>query len=386
MGAERLHDRLRRRARARRPLGRPRRAQEGLPPGPGRLHRLLRAVRRRALARLPRRRPRAAGDGRRAHAPHLPRAAPPRLRPRAQGRRHRAVVGRGRCRRRVRAPDRRAPGAGQLALGVPGQPAPQRARPRLRDPPAARGARPGGAQVRPARCRAALGVGRQPGGRHRRGHGLGLAQRADPGRVRPRRGVGRLARRPLVPPPEPDPRAGGHPAPCGGPGRRQLARLLRRLRGARARRRAVPHRRVARVDPAGRLHDRPRPSARRPHGLPRRTARGALRPPRRGHRRLAALRGRRPLVDHPRRRRAQLGGGLPPRQPPRRRRRGAHAPLARRCGHGAAPAAALRHGLRPLRHDAPDRGRPRGGLPGRHPRYRPPAPPPSPPSITPGSS
>ena len=34
------------------------------------------------------------------------------------------------------------------------------------------------------------------------------------------------------------------------------------------------------------------------------------------------------------------------------------------------PAAALRHGLGPLRHDAPDRRRPRRGLPGRHPRHR----------------
>ena len=45
VGAQRLHDRVRRRAGARRPLGRPGRAQEGLPPRPGRLHLLLRALR-----------------------------------------------------------------------------------------------------------------------------------------------------------------------------------------------------------------------------------------------------------------------------------------------------------------------------------------------------
>ena len=275
--------------------------------------------------------------------PDLPRAAAARLRSRAQGRRHRPVVGRRRCGRRVRAPDRRAAGAGQLALGVPGQPALQRAGARLRRPPAARGPRPGGPQGGPARRRAALGVGGQPGGRHRRGLGLGLDQRADPRRLRAGRRVGRLARRALVPPPQPDPRAGRHPPPRRGPGRPQLARLLRRLRGARARRRPVPHRRVARVGPAGRLHDRPRPAAGRAHRVPRRAARRPLRPPGRRHRRLAALRGRRPVVDHPRRRHAGLGGRLPPGQPARRRRRRAHAPLARRRRHGAAPAAALRH-------------------------------------------
>ena len=35
-----------------------------------------------------------------------------------------------------------------------------------------------------------------------------------------------------------------------------------------------------------------------------------------------------------------------------------------------APPAALRHRLGALCHDPPDRGRPRGGLPGRHPRHR----------------
>ena len=50
---------------------------------------------------------------------------------------------------------------------------------------AARGPRPGGAQGRPARRCAARCVGGQPGRRHRRGHGLGLAQRADRGRRSP---------------------------------------------------------------------------------------------------------------------------------------------------------------------------------------------------------
>ncbi len=99
-------------------------------------------------------------------------------------------------------------------------------------------------------------------------------------------------------------------------------------------------------------------------------ARGPLRPPRRRRGRLTVLRRRRAVVDHPRRREPRLGRRLPSGQPARRLGRGAHAALPRRGRHRAAAAAALRHRLRPLRHDAPDRGGARGRLPGRHPRHR----------------
>ena len=105
-------------------------------------------------------------------------------------------------------------------------------------------------------------------------------------------------------------------------------------------------------------------------GLPRRVARSPHRAPRRRHGRLAALRGRRAVVDHPCRGRAGLGRRLPARQHRERHRRGADAALARRRRHGSTAAAALRHGLRALRHDAPDRRRSRGGVPRRHPGHR----------------
>ena len=386
VGAERLHHRVRRRPGPGRALGGPGRAQEGVPHRPGRLHRHFGAVRRRPVARLPGGGPRPAGDGRRAHAADLTGAAAPRLRARAQGGGHRAVVRRGRCRRRLRPAHRRAAGPGELALGVPGEPALQRAGAGLRHPRAARGARPGGPQIRLARRRAALGVGGRPGGRHRGGLGLGLAQRAHPGRLRDRRRLGRLARRALVPPPEPHHRAGRHPAPRRRPGRPELARLLRRLRCVGPRRRPVPDRGLARVDPAGGLHDRPRTPARGADGLPGRRARGPHRTPRRRHGRLAALRGRGAVVDHPRRGRAGLGRRLPPRQHRERHRRGPDAAVARRRRHGSAAAAALRHGLRALRHDAPDRGRSRRGVPRGHPGHRHRGRQPSRPSTTPGSS
>ena len=61
---------------------------------------------------------------------------------------------------------------------------------------------------------------------------------------------GRRAGAALVPPPQPDHRAGRHPPPRRGAGRPQLARLLRRLRRAGARRRPLPDRRLARVGAA----------------------------------------------------------------------------------------------------------------------------------------
>ncbi len=114
------------------------------------------------LARRPDRCPRRPGRGRRPHAADLARAAPPRLRPRPQGRGDRAVVGRRRGGRRLRPPDRRPARPGELALGLPGQPALQRARPRVRGTPPLRGEGPRGAQVRPARRRAAVRVGGRP--------------------------------------------------------------------------------------------------------------------------------------------------------------------------------------------------------------------------------
>ena len=114
----------------------------------------------------------------------------------------------------------------------------------------------------------------------------------------------------------------------------------------------------------------PGSAAGRADRVPRRPPRRPLRAPGRRHPRLPVLRRRWALVDHPRRRRARLGGALPPGQPPRRLRRRPHAALARRRRHRPAAPPALRHRLRPLRHDAPDRHRPRGGLPRGDPRHR----------------
>ncbi len=178
VGAQRVHDRLRRRARPRRPLGRPGRAQASLPARPGHLHRIVRALRRRPVARLPRGGPRPAGHRRCAHAAHVARAAPPRVRAGAQGRRHRPVVGGRWRRRRLRPADRWAAGAGELALGLPGEPPLQPPRARVRRPPSHRGPGPRGAQVGSARRGAPDRGGRQPRGRARPGPRLGLGQRA----------------------------------------------------------------------------------------------------------------------------------------------------------------------------------------------------------------
>ena len=252
--------------------------------------------------------------------PDVARAAPPRLRPERKG----AAIGLwsavGGAAAAFGPPIGGLLVAGELALGVPGQPALQRAGARLRRPPAARGARPGGPQGRPARCRRCSRC-RWPAWWPAivEGSDWGWPSAADPRRLRARRGVGHLARAALVPPPEPDPRAGRHPPPRRGPGRRQLARLLRRLRRAGARRRPLPHRRVARVGPAGRLHDRPRPAARRPDRLPRRrcsgraSATGPSAPSVRCSSRPAGCGG------SPTSARARLGRRLPAGQPARRR-------------------------------------------------------------------
>ena len=71
-----------------------------------------------------------------------------------------------------------------------------------------------------------------------------------------------------------------------------------------------------------------------------------------------------------------LGRRLPAGQPARRLRRRPHAALARRRGHRAAATAALRHRLRPLRHDAA-RSASRSAWPASSPSSgRPPGPPP----------
>ena len=207
-----------------------------------------------------------------------------------------AVGGRG---GRPRPPDRRAAGPGQLALGLPGQPALRRRGARPRRPRARRGPGPRRPQVRPARGGPADRRRGQPGGRHRRGLGLGLDQRAHPRRLRAGRRRRRRARPALLPAPQPHHRAGRDPPPGRGAGRPQLARLLRRLRGARPRRRPAPHRALARVGAAGRVHDRPRTAAGRAHRLPGRAAGRPLRAPGRRHRRRAALRRRRACGGSP---------------------------------------------------------------------------------------
>ena len=161
------------------------------------------------------------------------------------------------------------------------------------------------------------------------------------------------------PPPQPDHRAGRDPPPRRCAGRSQLARLLRRLRGPRARWRPVPHRPLARVGAAGRVHDRSGPVAGRDHRVPGRAPGRPLRAPGRWHRRRAALRRRGALVDHPRRRGARLGGRLPAGQPAQWHRCRAHAPLARRRRHRTPAPRALRHRFCALRHEPPDRHRAR---------------------------
>ncbi len=194
MGAQRLHHRLRRRPRARRPLGRPGGPQEGLPHRAGHLHRRVGPVRRRPVARLPRRRPGPAGHRRRAHAADLARTPPARLRT-----------------RRARAPP-----------SACGRPSAARPRPSARpiggllvqaswrwvflvNLPFSRGRARAAAsalldEVRDpdahksdlARRRPAVRRGGQPGRRHRRGLGLGLDQWPHPRCLR----AGRSSRAP----------------------------------------------------------------------------------------------------------------------------------------------------------------------------------------------
>ena len=191
---------------------------------------------------LPHRRPGPPGHRRRPHAAHLSRPAAPRLRPGPQGGGHRAVVGGRRRGRRVRPAHRRAPRAGELALGVPRQPALQRARARARRPSARRGARPRRPQVRPPGRRPADGRRGQPRGGHRRRHGLGLDQRADHRCLRAGRRGRCRAGRAFAPPPQPHHRAGRHPSPRRRTGRSQLIGVLRWLRRDGPRRRPPPDR------------------------------------------------------------------------------------------------------------------------------------------------
>ena len=238
MGAERLHHRLRRRPRPGRPLGRPGRAQEGLPHRAGRLHRLLGALRawpRRSASSSP------PASCRRPAAPSCcpPRSAcscppsAPRARERPSG-----------CGRpsAARPPPSAPPSAAcwsrsswrwvflvnlpfsVLALVFGRAPARARCATRTAHKSDLLGA---GAALRrpwpawsPASSRARTGAG---------------PARAIVGAFVLAVGVGRLARGALVPPPQPHHRAGRDPPPRGGPGRRELARLLRRLRRAGAR-------------------------------------------------------------------------------------------------------------------------------------------------------
>ena len=130
--------------------------------------------------------------------------------PERQGGGHRPVVGRRRRGRRARPPDRRAARPGELALGVPGQPALQRGGADLRRSPAARGARPRGPQGGPARCGPPHGGGGQPGGGAGQGPDWGWSSPASVGARAD--GADRYrARAAFVPPPEPDSGACRHP-------------------------------------------------------------------------------------------------------------------------------------------------------------------------------
>ena len=293
-------------------------------------------------------------------AAYLARPSAPRLRARAQGRGDRAVVGGRRGGSRARASDRGAARPGELALGLPREPAVQPAGALLRCPVPPRGPGSRSPQVGPAGRGAPHCVRRQRGGRHRRGFGLGLDQCPDHRNVRAGRGLRHLAGPALLPPSQPGDRAGGHPSPRRRAGRLELSRLLRRVRRAGARGGPLPHRRVARVGVAGRLPDRPGAAPGRSGRVPRRSARRAFRAPGGRDRGLVAVRVRRGVVDHPCRRVAGLGGRLPAGQPAQRARCRPDAALARRRGDCAASSQAIRHRLGPLRHVAPDRHRARG--------------------------
>ena len=101
----------------------------------------------------------------------------------------------------------------------------------------------------------------------------------------------------------------------------------------------LPHRRLARVGAARRVHDRPGAAAGRAHRVPGRAARRPLRAPgrRHGRRRCCFAAGGLWWITHVGAVPDWVGAYLPG-QPAQRLRRRAHAPLARRRRHGAAAA------------------------------------------------
>ena len=122
MGAERVHDRLRRRPRAGRAVGRPGRSQTGVDRRADRVRARIRGVRGRSGDRGARRSPGGPGAGRRPDGAGIAVSAPGhRAGGRASGG-HRQLVGHRRPGRRPRSGGRWAAGASQLAVGVLGEP------------------------------------------------------------------------------------------------------------------------------------------------------------------------------------------------------------------------------------------------------------------------